>query len=50
MEVEYYGRMLKSVIGLFLKEKKLIFGDRVGYDYDVCRKFYKKWEDFEILK
>lgn len=50
MEAEHHGRMSKSVTGLSLKEKKLISGDRMGYDYDVCRKPYKKWEDSETPK
>ena len=50
MEAEHHGRMSKSVTGPSLKEKKLISGDRVGYDYDVCRKPYKKWEDSETPK
>ncbi|XP_007525933.1 transcription factor HIVEP2 [Erinaceus europaeus] len=50
MEAEHHGRMSKTVTGSSLKEKKLIPGDRVGYDYDVCRKPYKKWEDPETPK
>lgn len=50
VEAEHHGRMSKSVTGSSLKEKKLIPGDRVGYDYDVCRKPYKKWEDSETPK
>ncbi|MBV95898.1 Transcription factor HIVEP2, partial [Eschrichtius robustus] len=50
VEAEHHGRMSKSVTGPSLKEKKLIPGDRVGYDYDVCRKPYKKWEDSETPK
>ncbi|XP_015975046.2 transcription factor HIVEP2 [Rousettus aegyptiacus] len=50
VEAEHHGRMLKSISGSSLKEKKLIPGDRVGYDYDVCRKPYKKWEDSETPK
>lgn len=51
VEVEHHGgRMSKSVTGSSLKEKKLAPGDRVGYDYDVCRKLYKKWEDSETPK
>lgn len=49
MEAEHHGRMSKSITSLSLKEKKLISGDRVGYDYDVCRKPYKKWEDISCL-
>lgn len=50
VEAEHHGRMSKSITGPSLKEKKLIPGDRVGYDYDVCRKPYKKWEDSETPK
>lgn len=50
MEAEHHGRMSKSITGLSLKEKKLMSGDRMGYDYDVCRKPYKKWEDSETPK
>ncbi|XP_030878766.1 transcription factor HIVEP2 [Leptonychotes weddellii] len=50
MEAEHHGRTSKSITGLSLKEKKLISGDRMGYDYDVCRKPYKKWEDSETSK
>uniref|UniRef100_A0A452QAN7 HIVEP zinc finger 2 n=1 Tax=Ursus americanus TaxID=9643 RepID=A0A452QAN7_URSAM len=50
MEAEHHGRMSKSMTGLSLKEKKLISGDRMVYDYDVCRKPYKKWEDNETPK
>lgn len=50
MEAEPHGRMLKSISGSSLKEKKLGPGERVGYDYDVCRKPYKKWEDSETPK
>ncbi|KAM8792052.1 transcription factor HIVEP2 isoform 1-T4 [Rhynchonycteris naso] len=50
MEAEYHGRVFKSISGSSLKEKKLIPGDRVGYDYDVCRKPYKRWEDSETSK
>lgn len=49
-ESEHHGRMVKSISGSSLKEKKLIPGDRAGYDYDVCRKPYKKWEDLETPK
>ncbi|XP_048210161.1 transcription factor HIVEP2 [Perognathus longimembris pacificus] len=45
MEVEHPGRMSKSLSGSSLKEKKL-----VGYDYDVCRKPYKKWDDSDTPK
>lgn len=50
VEVEHHGRMLKGVSSSSLKEKKLSPGDRVAYDYDVCRKPYKKWEDSETPK
>lgn len=50
VEVEHHGRMLKGVSSSSLKEKKLSPGDRVVYDYDVCRKPYKKWEDSETPK
>lgn len=50
VEAEHHGRMSKSITGLSLKEKKMISGDRMGYDYDVCRKPYKKWEDSETPK
>ncbi|KAM5263137.1 transcription factor HIVEP2 [Ctenodactylus gundi] len=50
MEAEHPGRMSKSLSGSSLKEKKLISGDRIGYDYDLCRKTYKKWEDSEPPK
>lgn len=50
VEAEHHGRMSKSITGPSLKEKKLIPGDRIGYDYDVCRKPYKKWEDSETPK
>ncbi|XP_040094524.1 transcription factor HIVEP2 isoform X1 [Oryx dammah] len=50
LEGDHHGRMSKSITGPSLKEKKLIPGDRVGYDYDVCRKPYKKWEDSETTK
>ncbi|XP_058938957.1 transcription factor HIVEP2 [Kogia breviceps] len=50
VEAEHHGRMSKSITGPSLKEKKLIPGDRVGYDYDVCRKPYKKWEESETPK
>uniref|UniRef100_A0A8D2DA27 HIVEP zinc finger 2 n=1 Tax=Sciurus vulgaris TaxID=55149 RepID=A0A8D2DA27_SCIVU len=50
MEAEHPGRMSKSLTSSSLKEKKLVPGDRVGYDYDVCRKPYKKWEDSETPK
>ncbi|XP_036103751.1 transcription factor HIVEP2 [Molossus molossus] len=50
VEAEHHGRMLKSISGSSLKEKKLIPGDRAGYDYDVSRKPYKKWEDSETPK
>ncbi|XP_055483678.1 transcription factor HIVEP2 [Psammomys obesus] len=50
MESEHPARMSKSLASSSLKEKKLVPGDRVGYDYDVCRKPYKKWEDSETPK
>ncbi|KAK2493630.1 hypothetical protein MC885_013894 [Smutsia gigantea] len=50
MEAEHHGRMSKGIAGSSLKEKKLISGDRGGYDYDVGRKPYKKWEDSETPK
>ncbi|XP_005389309.1 PREDICTED: transcription factor HIVEP2 [Chinchilla lanigera] len=50
MEAEHPGRMSKSLASSSLKEKKVIPGDRTGYDYDVCRKPYKKWEDSETPK
>uniref|UniRef100_H0V4W2 HIVEP zinc finger 2 n=1 Tax=Cavia porcellus TaxID=10141 RepID=H0V4W2_CAVPO len=50
MEAEHPGRMPKSLASSSMKEKKLIPGDRVGYDYDVCQKPYKKWEDAETPK
>lgn len=50
VEAEHHGRMLKSISGSSLKEKKLIPGDRGGYDYDVGRKPYKKWDDSETAK
>lgn len=50
VESEHHGRMVKSISGSSLKEKKLIPGDRAGYDYDVCRKPYKKWEESETAK
>nr|XP_010963957.1 transcription factor HIVEP2 [Camelus bactrianus]XP_045380560.1 transcription factor HIVEP2 [Camelus bactrianus]XP_045380561.1 transcription factor HIVEP2 [Camelus bactrianus]XP_045380562.1 transcription factor HIVEP2 [Camelus bactrianus]XP_045380563.1 transcription factor HIVEP2 [Camelus bactrianus]XP_045380564.1 transcription factor HIVEP2 [Camelus bactrianus]XP_045380565.1 transcription factor HIVEP2 [Camelus bactrianus]XP_045380566.1 transcription factor HIVEP2 [Camelus bactrianus]XP_ len=50
VEAEHHGRMSKNITGSSLKEKKLIPGDRVGYDYDVGRKPYKKWEDSETPK
>ncbi|XP_051020147.1 transcription factor HIVEP2 [Acomys russatus] len=50
MESEHPARMSKSFASSSLKEKKLVPGDRVGYDYDVCRKPYKKWEDSEASK
>ncbi|XP_041536368.1 transcription factor HIVEP2 [Microtus oregoni] len=50
MESEHSARMSKSLASLSVKDKKLVPGDRVGYDYDVCRKPYKKWEDPETPK
>ncbi|KAG8510865.1 Transcription factor HIVEP2, partial [Galemys pyrenaicus] len=50
VEAEHHGRISKSIAGSSLKEKKLIPGDRVGYDYDVGRKPFKKWEDSETPK
>ncbi|XP_037000847.2 transcription factor HIVEP2 [Artibeus jamaicensis] len=50
VESEHHSRMVKSISGSSLKEKKLIPGDRAGYEYDVCRKPYKKWEDSETAK
>ncbi|XP_006891728.1 PREDICTED: transcription factor HIVEP2 [Elephantulus edwardii] len=50
VEAEHHVRMSKGITGSFLKEKKLIPGDRLGYDYDMCPKPYKKWEDSETSK
>lgn len=50
MESEHPARMSKSLASSSLKEKKLVPGDRVGYDYDGCRKLYQKWEDSETPK
>lgn len=50
MESEHPARMSKSLASSSVKDKKLVPGDRVGYDYDVCRKPYKKWEDPETPK
>ncbi|XP_007654596.1 transcription factor HIVEP2 isoform X1 [Ornithorhynchus anatinus] len=35
--------------GVSLKEKKLA-GDRPGYDYDTCRKHYRKWEEADVQR
>uniref|UniRef100_A0A8C5JXL0 Human immunodeficiency virus type I enhancer binding protein 2 n=1 Tax=Jaculus jaculus TaxID=51337 RepID=A0A8C5JXL0_JACJA len=48
LESEHPTRMSKSLAGSSLKEKKLVPGDRAGYDYDACRKPYKKWEDRDM--
>ncbi|XP_058163548.1 transcription factor HIVEP2 [Dasypus novemcinctus] len=37
-ELEHHGRASS-------RDKKLLPGDRAGYDYDACRKPYKKWEE-----
>lgn len=50
VEAEHPGRVAKSLASSSLKEKKVVPGDRVGYDYDVCRKPCKKWEDSETAK
>ncbi|XP_054553847.1 transcription factor HIVEP2 [Talpa occidentalis] len=50
VEAEHHGRISKNTAGSSLKEKKLIPGDRVGYDYDVGRKPFKKWEDSDTPK
>lgn len=50
MEFEHPARVPKILAGSSLKEKKLVPGDRSGYDYDACRKPYKKWEDPETPK
>lgn len=49
----HHGRLLlKSISGSSSssKEKKLAPGDRGGYDYEVCRKPYKKWDDSDAPK
>ncbi|XP_006834676.1 PREDICTED: transcription factor HIVEP2 [Chrysochloris asiatica] len=50
VEVEHHVRMSKGITGSSLKEKKFFSGDRVGYDYDIGQKPYKKWEDSETPK
>ncbi|XP_076999459.1 transcription factor HIVEP2 [Tamandua tetradactyla] len=50
LEAESHGRLPKSIPGPSPKDKKLLPGDRAGYDYEVCRKPYKKWEDPEMPK
>lgn len=50
VEAEHHGRLLKSISGSSSKEKKLLPGDRAGYDYDACRKPYKKWDDSDTPK
>ncbi|XP_069866645.1 transcription factor HIVEP2 [Dipodomys merriami] len=49
-EAEHPGRLCRGLSGSSSKEKRWLPGDRVGYDYEVCRKPYKKWEDAEAPK
>ncbi|XP_027706428.1 transcription factor HIVEP2 [Vombatus ursinus] len=60
IDTEHHGRISKTIgvasnrmigeMGSSLKEKKLMASDRIGYDYDVCRKSYRKWEESEATK
>ncbi|KAM4865841.1 transcription factor HIVEP2 isoform 1-T2 [Thomomys bottae] len=44
------GRMPKTLSSSSMKDKKWVSGDRVGYDYEGCRKPYKKWDDSDTPK
>lgn len=46
----HHGRVARTLAGTSIKEKKLMPENRLGYEYDICRKPYKKWEDPDTPK